>query len=190
MLIIELAVSFTDSKAFIQIKEDLSVSFTDSKALIQIKEDLSVSFTDSKALIQIKEDLSVSFTDSKAFKQIKEDLSVSFTDSKVLIQIKEDLSVSFTDSKAFIQIKEGSLKNYLRPSINSETLLKISWSPDHQLNIISYYNLFDILERRKEWLHLWTIYSMTNSVPKGKYSFNLKQYCRVTIILKSFDKIK
>ncbi len=37
-MIIELAVSFTDSKAFIQIKEDLSVSFTDSKAFIQIKE--------------------------------------------------------------------------------------------------------------------------------------------------------
>ena len=34
---------------------------------------------------------------------------------------------------------------------------------------------------------LWTIYSMINSVTKGKYSFNLKQYCRVTILLKSFE---
>ena len=34
---------------------------------------------------------------------------------------------------------------------------------------------------------LWTIYSMINSVSKGKYSFNLKLYCRVTILLKSFD---
>ena len=45
--------------------------------------------------------------------------------------------------------------------------------------------MFNILERWKEWLH--PIYSMLNSVSKGKYSFNLKQYSRVTILLKSFD---
>ena len=34
---------------------------------------------------------------------------------------------------------------------------------------------------------LWTIYCMINFVSKGKYSFNLNQYCRVTMLLKSFD---
>ena len=34
---------------------------------------------------------------------------------------------------------------------------------------------------------LWTTYSMVTSVCKGKYSINLKQYCRVTSLLKSFD---
>ena len=39
--------------------------------------------------------------------------------------------------KIKIKIKEDSQKNYLMASVSSETLLEISWSPDHQLNNIS-----------------------------------------------------
>ena len=50
---------------------------------------------------------------------------------------------------------------------------------------------FNVQHLRKEKgmasSNLWTIYSMLNSVSKGKYSFNLKQYGRGTILLKSFD---
>ena len=34
---------------------------------------------------------------------------------------------------------------------------------------------------------MWTMYSMLNSVTKSKYNFALKQYSRVTSLLKSFD---
>ena len=34
---------------------------------------------------------------------------------------------------------------------------------------------------------LWSMYSMVNSVSKGKYSFNMKQYCKVLHLLKSYD---
>ena len=34
---------------------------------------------------------------------------------------------------------------------------------------------------------LWTTYSMINGMCKGKFSCNLKQYCRVTSLIKSFD---
>ena len=86
-----------------------------------------------------------------------------------------DSSSIFLDSEAFIHIKEGN---------GIKTLLEISWCQDRQLNM-TYYNLFNILERRKEWLH--PVFRQSVSVSKGKYSFNLKQYCRVTILLKSFD---
>ena len=33
----------------------------------------------------------------------------------------------------------------------------------------------------------WSMYSMVISVSKGKYSLNLKQYCRVTALLNSSD---
>ena len=34
---------------------------------------------------------------------------------------------------------------------------------------------------------MWSMYSTVNSVSKGKYSFNLNQYCRVTALLNSYD---
>ena len=34
---------------------------------------------------------------------------------------------------------------------------------------------------------MWTTYSMLNSVVKSKYGFNLKNYVRVTSLIKSFD---
>ena len=34
---------------------------------------------------------------------------------------------------------------------------------------------------------MWTMYSMLNSVIKSKYDFSLKDYPRVTTMLKSFD---
>ena len=34
---------------------------------------------------------------------------------------------------------------------------------------------------------MWTMYSMLNSVTKSKYNFALKNYSRVTMLLKSFD---
>ena len=34
---------------------------------------------------------------------------------------------------------------------------------------------------------LWTSYSMINGMCKGKFSCNLKQYCRVTSLIKSLD---
>ena len=33
----------------------------------------------------------------------------------------------------------------------------------------------------------WTIYSMLNSVIKNKYSFNLKEYPRLVVLIKLFD---
>ena len=34
---------------------------------------------------------------------------------------------------------------------------------------------------------MWTMYSMLNSILKSKYDFSLKNYPRVTTMLKSFD---
>ena len=86
-----------------------------------------------------------------------------------------DSSIIFPDFEALIQIKKDSRKNYLmsfnqlRDFIGDE--LESRPLTKHEL----LQNLFDILERRKQWLHpvfeQSTDYSMINSVSRLHFNF-------------------
>ena len=84
-----------------------------------------------------------------------------------------------------IQIKKGSQENYLR-AFNQ---LRDFFGDQLESRTPTEHKLLQFVQHLREKIgmalsSLWTIYSMINSVLN---LFNLKQYCRVTILLKSFD---
>ena len=99
-----------------------------------------------------------------------------------------DSSIIFPDSEALIQIKEGGRKKYLRAFNQLRDFIgdQLESRPPTEHELLKFLRHLRE-EKGMASSSLWTIYSMINSVSKGKYSFSLKQYCRVTILLKSFD---
>ena len=92
-------------------------------------------------------------------------------DEEALIQIKEDSRKLYI--KAFKQLREYLGNDLETRSPTEEELLR--------------YFKFLRLEKGFASSSLWTTYSMINGVCKGKYSINLKMFCRVTSLIKSFD---
>ena len=93
-----------------------------------------------------------------------------------------DSSIIFPDSEALIQIKEGSRKNYLRAFNQLRDFIEdqLESRPPTEHELLKFVQHLRE-EKGMASSSLWTIYSMINSVSKGKYSFNLKQYCRLTL---------
>jgi len=83
------------------------------------------------------------------------------------------------DSEALIQIKYASRKNYLRAFGQLRKFVGEDFStrapPEEEL--LQY---FKHLREDKKMASssLWTTYSMINRMCKGKFTCNLKQYCR------------
>ena len=92
------------------------------------------------------------------------------------------------DADALIQIKEGSRKLYIKAFNQFREYIgnDLEARPPTEQELLSYVK-FMRLEKGLASSSLWTTYSMINGVCKGKYSINLKQYCRVTSLIKSFD---
>ena len=92
------------------------------------------------------------------------------------------------DSEALLQIKEGSRKIYIKAFDGLREYIgnDLETRPPCENEMLQYIK-FLRLEKGLASSSLWTTYSMINGLCKGKYSINLKQYCRVTSLLKSYD---
>ena len=93
-----------------------------------------------------------------------------------------------TDDDALVQIKEPSRKlyaiafNQLREYLGKDLEIE----PPSEKELLDYFKYLR-LEKNMASSSLWTTYSKINGICKAKYSFNLKQYYRVTSLIKSFD---
>ena len=92
------------------------------------------------------------------------------------------------DDDALVQIKEPSRKlyaiafNQLREYLGKDLEIE----PPSEKELLDYFKYLR-LEKNMASSSLWTTYSKINGICKAKYSFNLKQYYRVTSLIKSFD---
>ena len=86
------------------------------------------------------------------------------------------------DSEALIQIKEASRKNYLRQLLWKFVGEDFSTRAPSEEELLQH---FKHLREDKKMASssLWKI----NRMCKGKFSWNLKQYCRVNSLIKSFN---
>ena len=102
--------------------------------------------------------------------------------------IKMSTPIILPDSEALIQIKEACRKNYLRAFGQLRKFVGEDFStraPSEEELLQYFKHLRE--DKKMSSSSLWTTYSMINGMCKGKFSCNLKQYCRVTSLIKSFD---
>ena len=102
--------------------------------------------------------------------------------------IKMSTPIILPDSEALIQIKEASRKIYLRAFGQLRKFVGEDFStraPSEEELLQYFKHLRE--DKKMSSSSLWTTYSMINGMCKGKFACNLKQYCRVTSLIKSFD---
>ena len=95
-----------------------------------------------------------------------------------------------SDHDAFMAIKEGNRKRYIKTweSFKEHLGIEKNWEKEHpkEEEVMSFVKMLR-MEKKMASTTLWSTYSMLNTVVKNKYGFNLKNYVRVTIQLKTFD---
>jgi len=107
---------------------------------------------------------------------------------KTSLQPIIDSTSVLSDADALYDMKPESKKNYLRNfnllrEFVGDQLETRPPSEDEMLAFIKHLRE----DKAMASSTLWAMYSMINSVSKGKYSFNMKQYSKVSQLLKSCD---
>lgn len=106
------------------------------------------------------------------------------------LQSRSMSALIYSDDKAVEAIKEPSRKRYLKAWGEFKERISDPAELDNRIPTeeeLTNYFKFLRMEKKSSSSTLWTIYSMLNSVVKGKYGERLQKYPRLTTLIKSYD---
>ena len=97
-------------------------------------------------------------------------------------------SAILPDGEAQFTIKKGSRKSYIKAfdSLREYVGNDLEARPPTEQELLDYFNYLRLVKGLKSG-SLWTTYSKINGLCKAKYSLNLKAFCRVTSLIRSYD---